>query len=38
MLYMLCSYVHNELEVALVGTKVDLTYEYNVWFLHTFIK
>jgi len=25
-----CSYIHNDLEVALVGTKVDLTYEYNV--------
>ena len=24
------SYIHNDLEVALVGTKVDLTYEYNV--------
>lgn len=24
------SYIHNELEVALVGPKVDLTYEYQV--------
>ncbi|XP_065897520.1 NADH-ubiquinone oxidoreductase 75 kDa subunit, mitochondrial-like [Dysidea avara] len=23
------SYIHNDLEVALVGTKVDLTYQYN---------
>ena len=23
------SYIHNELKVALIGTKVDLTYEYQ---------
>ena len=26
----LCSWIHNDLRVALVGPKVDLTYEYKV--------
>ena len=30
LLFNLCSWIHNDLRVALVGPKVDLTYEYKV--------
>ena len=26
-----CSYIHNDLKVALIGPKLDLTYEYQVY-------
>ena len=25
-----CSYIHNDLKIAVLGPKVDLTYEYQV--------
>ncbi len=28
-----CSFIHNELEVAMVGPKLDLTYEYEVCYI-----
>jgi len=30
LLFLVRSYIHNELEVAVLGPKVDLTYDYEV--------
>ena len=31
---LVCSFIHNDLEVAMVGPKLDLTYEYEVSWLN----